>query len=158
MKLWLFTPLLFLLIGLSKKLSFDMMSWILWHADCSAWRGFNWREYWYIRTELAALVNDWAGINMEIQRFGCHGAEYLLGNLLKRMYIQLVGKHVSSILKWEFYQKKGCLFYLVLLIFKELCLLLFLQGLFGESEKVKWRGTWVVKTVIKRHSIYMLLL
>ncbi|XP_075105943.1 serine/threonine-protein kinase 12-like isoform X2 [Nicotiana tabacum] len=24
------------------------------------------------------------------------------------------------------------------------------QGLFGESEKVKWRGTWVVKTVIKR--------
>ncbi|KAG5623675.1 hypothetical protein H5410_008893 [Solanum commersonii] len=29
------------------------------------------------------------------------------------------------------------------------------QGLFGESEKVKWRGTWVVKTVIKRHSIYM---
>ncbi|XP_073311312.1 serine/threonine-protein kinase 12-like [Primulina huaijiensis] len=25
------------------------------------------------------------------------------------------------------------------------------QGLFGESEKVKWRGTWVVKTVISRH-------
>jgi integrin-linked kinase len=25
------------------------------------------------------------------------------------------------------------------------------QGLFGDSEKVKWRGTWVVKTVIKRH-------
>ncbi|OVA03481.1 Protein kinase domain [Macleaya cordata] len=25
------------------------------------------------------------------------------------------------------------------------------QGLFGKSEKVKWRGTWVVKTVIKRH-------
>lgn len=25
------------------------------------------------------------------------------------------------------------------------------QGSFGESEKVKWRGTWVVKTVIKRH-------
>ncbi|KAL3525498.1 hypothetical protein ACH5RR_013870 [Cinchona calisaya] len=25
------------------------------------------------------------------------------------------------------------------------------QGLFGESEKVKWRGTWVVKTRIKRH-------
>uniref|UniRef100_A0A5B7BTI2 Protein kinase domain-containing protein n=1 Tax=Davidia involucrata TaxID=16924 RepID=A0A5B7BTI2_DAVIN len=25
------------------------------------------------------------------------------------------------------------------------------QGLYGESEKVKWRGTWVVKTVIKRH-------
>ncbi|XP_059644053.1 integrin-linked protein kinase 1-like [Cornus florida] len=24
------------------------------------------------------------------------------------------------------------------------------QGVFGESEKVKWRGTWVVKTVIKR--------
>ncbi|XP_059293380.1 integrin-linked protein kinase 1-like isoform X2 [Lycium ferocissimum] len=24
------------------------------------------------------------------------------------------------------------------------------QGLFGESEKVKWRGTWVVKTAIKR--------
>eukprot|EP00261_Vitis_vinifera_P039051 XP_019080294.1 PREDICTED: serine/threonine-protein kinase TNNI3K isoform X2 [Vitis vinifera] len=24
------------------------------------------------------------------------------------------------------------------------------QGLFGESEKVKWRGTWVVKTVIRR--------
>ncbi|CBI33586.3 unnamed protein product, partial [Vitis vinifera] len=23
-------------------------------------------------------------------------------------------------------------------------------GLFGESEKVKWRGTWVVKTVIRR--------
>ncbi|CAL2248258.1 unnamed protein product [Prunus armeniaca] len=25
------------------------------------------------------------------------------------------------------------------------------QGSFSESEKVKWRGTWVVKTVIKRH-------
>ncbi|KAL0395902.1 UNVERIFIED_CONTAM: putative serine/threonine-protein kinase drkB [Sesamum calycinum] len=25
------------------------------------------------------------------------------------------------------------------------------QGLFGESEKVKWRGTWVIKTVISRH-------
>ncbi|XP_027074304.1 serine/threonine-protein kinase 12 isoform X1 [Coffea arabica] len=25
------------------------------------------------------------------------------------------------------------------------------QGLFGESEKVKWRGTWVVKTIIKGH-------
>ncbi|KAK9936629.1 hypothetical protein M0R45_013458 [Rubus argutus] len=25
------------------------------------------------------------------------------------------------------------------------------QGSYGESEKVKWRGTWVVKTVIKRH-------
>ncbi|KAL3813293.1 hypothetical protein ACJIZ3_014561 [Penstemon smallii] len=25
------------------------------------------------------------------------------------------------------------------------------QGLFGESEMVKWRGTWVVKTVISRH-------
>ncbi|GMN28271.1 hypothetical protein TIFTF001_001988 [Ficus carica] len=25
------------------------------------------------------------------------------------------------------------------------------QGIFGESAKVKWRGTWVVKTVIKRH-------
>ncbi|KAF5181982.1 Integrin-linked protein kinase [Thalictrum thalictroides] len=25
------------------------------------------------------------------------------------------------------------------------------QGLFGESEKVKWRGTWVVQTRIKRH-------
>lgn len=24
------------------------------------------------------------------------------------------------------------------------------QGKYGESEKVKWRGTWVVKTVIKR--------
>ncbi|CBI39878.3 unnamed protein product, partial [Vitis vinifera] len=24
------------------------------------------------------------------------------------------------------------------------------QGLFGEFEKVKWRGTWVVKTVIRR--------
>lgn len=23
------------------------------------------------------------------------------------------------------------------------------QGVFGESVKVKWRGTWVVKTVIK---------
>lgn len=28
------------------------------------------------------------------------------------------------------------------------------QGFFGESEKVKWRGTWVVKTVIKRHISY----
>ncbi|KAL5722080.1 non-specific serine/threonine protein kinase [Ranunculus cassubicifolius] len=27
------------------------------------------------------------------------------------------------------------------------------QGLFGESEKVKWRGTWVVQTRIKRHII-----
>ncbi|KAJ4707080.1 putative Serine-threonine protein kinase [Melia azedarach] len=25
------------------------------------------------------------------------------------------------------------------------------QGIFGESHKVKWRGTWVVKTVIKSH-------
>ncbi|KAL2499455.1 Integrin-linked protein kinase family [Abeliophyllum distichum] len=25
------------------------------------------------------------------------------------------------------------------------------QGLFGDSEKVKWRGTWVMKTVISRH-------
>ncbi|KAF5749976.1 putative serine-threonine protein kinase [Tripterygium wilfordii] len=25
------------------------------------------------------------------------------------------------------------------------------QGVFGESQKVKWRGTWVAKTVIKRH-------
>ncbi|CAM8971418.1 unnamed protein product [Rhodiola kirilowii] len=25
------------------------------------------------------------------------------------------------------------------------------QGVFGESEKVKWRGTWVIKTVISRH-------
>ncbi|GFZ18902.1 integrin-linked protein kinase family [Actinidia rufa] len=25
------------------------------------------------------------------------------------------------------------------------------QGAFGASEKVKWRGTWVVKTIIKRH-------
>nr|XP_011459464.1 PREDICTED: probable serine/threonine-protein kinase DDB_G0271682 [Fragaria vesca subsp. vesca] len=25
------------------------------------------------------------------------------------------------------------------------------QGCFGESEKVKWRGIWVVKTVVKRH-------
>ncbi|KAF6134477.1 hypothetical protein GIB67_034891 [Kingdonia uniflora] len=25
------------------------------------------------------------------------------------------------------------------------------QGLFGESEKVKWRGIWVVKTTIERH-------
>jgi len=23
------------------------------------------------------------------------------------------------------------------------------QGIFGESKKVKWRGTWVVKTIIK---------
>lgn len=30
-------------------------------------------------------------------------------------------------------------------------LLSFFQGLFGESEKVKWRGTWVVQTRIKRH-------
>lgn len=25
------------------------------------------------------------------------------------------------------------------------------QGLFGDSEKVKWRGTWVMKTVVSRH-------
>ncbi|XP_022728725.1 serine/threonine-protein kinase STY8-like [Durio zibethinus] len=34
------------------------------------------------------------------------------------------------------------------------------QGVFGESEKVKWRGTWVVKTVIKRqiqHPVKMIL-
>ncbi|XP_021888345.1 probable serine/threonine-protein kinase DDB_G0271682 [Carica papaya] len=34
------------------------------------------------------------------------------------------------------------------------------QGVFGESEKVKWRGTWVVKTVIKRqiqHPVKMVL-
>ncbi|KAK3218323.1 hypothetical protein Dsin_012293 [Dipteronia sinensis] len=28
------------------------------------------------------------------------------------------------------------------------------QGEFGESQKVKWRGTWVVKTVIKSHINY----
>ncbi|KAI9162049.1 hypothetical protein LWI28_023295 [Acer negundo] len=28
------------------------------------------------------------------------------------------------------------------------------QGAFGESQKVKWRGTWVVKTVIKSHINY----
>lgn len=28
------------------------------------------------------------------------------------------------------------------------------QGLFGESEMVKWRGTWVVKTVIKPKKSY----
>ncbi|XVE79112.1 hypothetical protein DITRI_Ditri14bG0031800 [Diplodiscus trichospermus] len=34
------------------------------------------------------------------------------------------------------------------------------QGVFGESQKVKWRGTWVVKTVIKRqiqHPVKMIL-
>ncbi|XVF05013.1 hypothetical protein REPUB_Repub05bG0134500 [Reevesia pubescens] len=34
------------------------------------------------------------------------------------------------------------------------------QGVFGESKKVKWRGTWVVKTVIKRqiqHPVKMIL-
>uniref|UniRef100_A0A7N0TV25 Protein kinase domain-containing protein n=1 Tax=Kalanchoe fedtschenkoi TaxID=63787 RepID=A0A7N0TV25_KALFE len=25
------------------------------------------------------------------------------------------------------------------------------QGVFGESEKVKWRGTWVIKTVVSKH-------
>lgn len=24
------------------------------------------------------------------------------------------------------------------------------QGVLGDSEKVKWRGTWVVKTIIKK--------
>ncbi|KAK2986752.1 hypothetical protein RJ640_010977, partial [Escallonia rubra] len=28
------------------------------------------------------------------------------------------------------------------------------QGVYGESEKVKWRGTWVVKTVIKRQIVH----
>ncbi|KAG8483560.1 hypothetical protein CXB51_022454 [Gossypium anomalum] len=34
------------------------------------------------------------------------------------------------------------------------------QGVYGESEKVKWRGTWVVKTVIKsqiQHPVKMIL-
>lgn len=125
---------------------------VLWHADCSAWRGFRWSEYWHIRTELAAFINDWAGINMEIQSLDCHYIKHLLRNFLKKKVYDLgrqVVEHISI--------RRMVVFSLsILLSRKVFCF--FLQGLVGVSQKVKWRGTWVVKTVIKRHSVFLFLL